>query len=146
MIAGIVVAGFGLASVYIAPLANFLIARFGLNQTMMIFGIAFFIVVCLLSTFLVDPPKGYVPGNGNAQKTAAAPAKSIDMSPTQMVKTRTFYKLWFMYFIGSGAGLFIIGGVAVMAKQSLGEMAWLVVALLAVGKCRRPGCCRYAFR
>ena len=34
MIAGIVVAGFGLASVYIAPLATFLIERFGLSQAM----------------------------------------------------------------------------------------------------------------
>ena len=133
MIAGIVVAGFGLASVYIAPLANVLIARFGLNQTMMIFGMAFFTVVCLLSFFLVDPPKDYVPAGKNPTAKKTKTVAAVEMSPSKMVKTGLFYKLWFMYFIGSGAGLFIIGGVAMMAKQSLGKMAWLVVALLAVG-------------
>ena len=133
MIAGIVVAGFGLASVYIAPLANFLIARFNLNVTMMIFGVAFCIIVCFLALFLVDPPPDYVPESTQKTSAGAKPVKTNNRSPMQMIKTKTFYKLWFMYFIGSGAGLFIIGGVAVLAKQSLGEMAWLVVALLAVG-------------
>jgi MFS family permease len=38
-----------------------------------------------------------------------------------------------MFFVGSGAGLIIIGGVAGMAKKSLGDLAWIVVALLAIG-------------
>ena len=55
MIAGLVVAGFGLASVYIAPLSNYLIASFGLSRAMLIFGVSFLTVVCLLSMFLVNP-------------------------------------------------------------------------------------------
>ena len=135
MIAGIVVAGFGLASVYIAPLANFLIARFGLSQSMLIFGVAFLAVVCILSMFLVNPPAGYVAaGEVPSTNTTAAPAApATDFSPSQMLKTGAFYKLWFMYFIGAGAALIIIGGVAGMAKQSMGDLAWLVVALMAVG-------------
>lgn len=135
MIAGIVVAGFGLASVYIAPLANFLIAKFGLSQSMLIFGVAFLAVVCILSMFLVNPPAGYVPeGAVPASNTpAAAAAPPVDFSPMQMLKTASFYKLWFMYFIGAGAALIIIGGVAGMAKNSMGDMAWVVVALMAVG-------------
>ena len=50
-----------------------------------------------------------------------------------IMKTKAFYKLWFMFFVGSGAGLIIIGSVAGMAKKSMGEMAWIVVALLAIG-------------
>ena len=61
MIAGIVVAGFGLASVYIAPLSNFLITSFGLSQAMMIFGFAFLIIVCGLGLVLENPPHGYKP-------------------------------------------------------------------------------------
>ena len=132
MIAGIVVAGFGLASVYIAPLANFLIAEFGLSQSMLIFGVAFLAVVCILSMLLVNPPAGYVAaGTIPSANTTAAPA--TDFSPSQMLKTGAFYKLWFMYFIGAGAALIIIGGVAGMAKQSMGNLAWLVVALMAIG-------------
>lgn len=134
MIAGIVVAGFGLASVYIAPLSHFLIGKFGLSQSMLIFGIAFLFVVCLLSLFLVNPPKGYV-AEETSRVDAHAPVavKTQDYSPMQMLRTSAFYKLWFMYCIGAGAALIIIGGVAGMAKQSLGDYAWVVVALMAVG-------------
>jgi MFS family permease len=141
MIAGIVVAGFGLASVYIAPLANVLISRFGLSQAMMIFGIAFLVVVCGLSMLLVNPPEGYKPEDEEKAVTkvskigkAAAPAKKTEnFAPFEMMKTKAFYKLWFMFFVGSGAGLIIIGSVAGMAKTSMGELAWVVVALMAVG-------------
>lgn len=135
MIAGIVVAGFGLASVYIAPLANFLIAKFGLSQSMLIFGVAFLTVVCILAMFLKNPPEGYVPTDeASTKKTAdAPPAPPVNYSPIEMLKTSVFYKLWFMYFIGAGAALIIIGSVAGMAKNSMGDMAWIVVALMAVG-------------
>lgn len=134
MIAGIVVAGFGLASVYIAPLANFLIAHFGLSQAMLIFGISFMVVVCVLAMFLINPPEGYTPQNAAPSQTnAAPPAVAADYAPLQMLRTAAFYKLWFMYFIGAGAALIIIGGVAGMAKKSMGDLAWVVVALMAVG-------------
>ncbi len=135
MVAGIVVAGFGLASVYIAPLSNFLIARFGLSQAMMIFGFAFLIVVCGLSLVLENPPRGYKPKETavKTKKQEKPPVKTEDFSPSDILKTKAFYKLWFMFFVGSGAGLIIIGGVAGMAKKSLGDMAWIVVALLAIG-------------
>jgi MFS family permease len=135
MIAGIVVAGFGLASVYIAPLANFLIANFGLSRSMLIFGVSFLGVVCTLSMFLVNPPDGYIPEDQtSAAEAAVTPsAPAVNFSPLQMLKSGSFYKLWFMYFIGAGAALIIIGGVAGMAKKSMGDLAWIVVALMAVG-------------
>ena len=133
MIAGIVVAGFGLASVYIAPLANFLIDRFGLSLSMLIFGVSFLLVVCILATFLVNPPEGYIPAAPAAAKRPSAAAAVVDFAPLAMLKTAAFYQLWFMYFIGAGAALIIIGGVAGMAKQSMGDLAWVVVALMAVG-------------
>lgn len=135
MIAGIVVAGFGLASVYIAPLATYLIKRFGINQAMMILGISFFCIISVLSLYIKNPPKGYVPvetPHKTTHKRTPIP-KAQELTPLQMLKTGTFYRLWFMYFVGAGAGLFIIGGVAVLAKESMGELAWAVVAFLAVG-------------
>lgn len=134
MIAGIVVAGFGLASVYIAPLANFLIGRFGIHQAMMIFGLAFLVVVCSLATMLINPPKGYVPPVKPGMSGRPAAVKPVEnYSPSEMMRTGAFYKLWFMFFAGSGAGLIIIGSVAGMARQSMGELAWVVVALMAIG-------------
>jgi OFA family oxalate/formate antiporter-like MFS transporter len=134
LIAGLVVSGFGLASVYIAPMSSYLIANYGLSTSMMIFGGAFMVVVCGLAQFLVNPPKGYSPEAPQSKEETAKPkAKAEDFEPMEMLRTRSFYLLWFVYLVGSGAGLMIIGNVAGMAKASLGEYAWVVVALMAVG-------------
>jgi len=92
-------------------------------------------VVCGLALLLVNPPEGYKPVEKESKKvTTLRPViKTEDFPPSEVIKTKTFYKLWFMFFVGSGAGLIIIGSVAGMAKQSLGNMAWVVVALLAIG-------------
>ncbi len=132
MIAGIVVAGFGLASVYIAPLAIFLMERFGLSQSMLVFGVAFMIIVSILAQFLENPPDDLVHENTGMQHTPAVHIP-MDFSPGEMLRTSAFYKLWMIYCVASGAGLMIIGGVAGMAKHGMGQMAWIVVALMAVG-------------
>jgi OFA family oxalate/formate antiporter-like MFS transporter len=134
LIAGLVVSGFGLASVYIAPLSSYLIKNYGLSTSMMVFGGAFLVAVCCLAQLLVNPPKGYSPEAPQAKDAEAKPKpKAEDFEPSEMLRTRSFYLLWFVYFVGSGAGLMIIGNVAGMAKASLGELAWVVVALMAVG-------------
>lgn len=135
LIAGIVVSGFGLASVYIAPLSEYLLKIWDLQKAMLFFGVAFLIVVCGLSTRLVNPPEGYVhpeAAMSKANKDAGARVHE-DQGPSEMMRTRLFYILWFVYFIGAGAGLMVIGSVAGMATKSMGEMAFVVVALLAVG-------------
>lgn len=131
LVSGIVVSGFGLAPVYIAPLATSLTSNYGLQNTMLFFGIAFLVVVSILSLFLVNPPKGYVPlETGKAAKKITGVE---DFSFKEMLKTPAFYILWFLYFIGSGAGLMVIKSVAEMAKASMGELAFISVAIMAIG-------------
>ncbi len=72
LIAGLVVAGFGLASVYIAPLSQYLLKIWGLQHAMMFFGIAFLLVVCGLSIKLVNPPAGFYPRK-RGQKSERCP-------------------------------------------------------------------------
>ena len=50
-----------------------------------------------------------------------------------MLRSGSFWKLWFIYFIGAGAGLMVIGNVAEMAKKSMGSAAFIAVAIMAVG-------------
>ena len=69
LIAGLVVSGFGLASVYIAPLATYLIGAYGINMTVIGLGIGFLVVVCGLAQLLVAPPQGYIP-EGTAKPVA----------------------------------------------------------------------------
>ena len=134
LIAGLVVSGFGLASVYIAPLATYLINQYGLSTSMLMFGGGFMVVVCLLAQLLVNPPVGFQPAEAApADKPAKAPASSVNVTPLDMLRNRNFQLMWFIFMVGSGAGLMIIGNVAGMAKASMGEYAWVVVALMAVG-------------
>jgi OFA family oxalate/formate antiporter-like MFS transporter len=134
LIAGLVVSGFGLASVYIAPLSQYLLGMWGIQKAMLFFGIAFLIVVCGLALNLANPPAGYVPaGSPKTSKARTSVASKADAKPSDMLKTRSFYTIWFIYFIGAGVGLMVIGSVAGMAKKSLGELAFLVVAILAIG-------------
>ena len=135
MIAGIVVSGFGLASVYIAPLAKYLLAEVGLQQAMMYFGIAFAIVVSCLGLFISNPPEGFIadPKAHALAKTATAAPAVTDLKPSQLFSNGHFYTLWLCFFIGSGAGLMVIGSAKGLAKASMGEMAFLVVVVMSLG-------------
>jgi OFA family oxalate/formate antiporter-like MFS transporter len=41
--------------------------------------------------------------------------------------------LWVAYFIGSGAGLMVISSISGMAKKSMGSLAFVAVAVMAIG-------------
>jgi MFS transporter, OFA family, oxalate/formate antiporter len=133
LITGIVVAGFGLASVYIAPLAKWLLGTAGVSTTMLIFGISFLIVVVGLSQLMTDPPAGYVPAGtpvGGKGKTAV---KAVDVPWQKMLSSGQFYVLWLIYFAGAAAGLTFISFAQDLGKASLKELAFIAVAVLAVG-------------
>ncbi len=133
LIAGIVVSGFGLASVYVAPLVKTMIQVYGLSTTLMILGIGFLIVVIGLAQFLRPPPSGYVPAGTLPAPTGTAAVKA-DYNPVEMLKTWQFYILWFMYACGAGAGLMIISKLSKMVDVQAGvSLGFVLVAILAVG-------------
>jgi len=134
LIAGLVVSGFGLASVYVAPLTTYLTGHFGLEKTMLVLGIGFLVVVMGLAQLLAPPPKGYVPAGTPIAKPGAAAAKKEDFTAMEMLKTWQFYVLWFMYACGAGAGLMIISKLAKIALDQAGlSLGFVLVAVLAVG-------------
>jgi MFS transporter, OFA family, oxalate/formate antiporter len=131
MVAGLVVAGFGLAPVYLAPLSEYLLRHYGLLNSMRIYGIAFTVIVCGLAQLLLNPPSGHVvmkPISGSAPKSTGA-----DKGPAEILGTPTFWVLWAVYFIGSGAGLMVISSVSGMAKKTMGTAAFIAVAVMAIG-------------
>ena len=131
LIAGLVVAGFGLAPVYLAPTSQYLLSHYKLQGSMLIFGIAFVVIVCGLAQFLVNPPAGFSAAPA-AAATAAKPA-AANASPADLFRSPLFYLLWVIYFIGSGAGLMVISSISGMAKKSMGDLAFVAVAIMAVG-------------
>ncbi|GAB6082791.1 hypothetical protein JCM30471_17050 [Desulfuromonas carbonis] len=133
LIAGIVVSGFGLASVYIAPLATYLLTAYGMQKAMLVFGIAFTVIVCSLALLISNPPAGFSVDAATTSTNKAPAKKVVDVPPSKLFADVKFYTLWLCYFIGAGAGLMVIGSAKGLAKASMGEMAFLVVAIMAVG-------------
>jgi OFA family oxalate/formate antiporter-like MFS transporter len=134
-IVGLVVSGFGLSPVYAAPLAKWMIGVYGLPHTVLALGIAFLLIVVLLSQLLVQPPKGFVPGILVAQTSvAAAVQKKDEFHPTEMLATVQFHLLCFMYACGAGAGLMIISKLAKIGdEQADFKQGFVLVAAMAVG-------------
>jgi MFS family permease len=148
MIAGIVVAGFGLASVYIAPLATRLLTFFenksiapdtgkeiiekGVSNTMIAFGVGFLVIVGLLSQLLKNPPGLTDKSNKNPQSKISSPPRN-EKNWREMLSSAQFYVLWIIYFAGASAGLTFISFAQDLGKKSLGELAFIAVAVLAIG-------------
>ena len=134
-IAGLVVAGYGCASVYLSPLTTKLLGSYGINKTFMILGIFFLVAICLFSQNLKNPPAGYVPPGMPAVSSPKHQAARHEYDWHEMVKTPQFYLLWLMFGFGSFAGLMMISSMAKIAAQQLPSvnLGFILVALVAVG-------------
>lgn len=137
MISGMVVAGFGMGSVWVAPLSKSLMANYGIQNTLLWLGIGMLIVIVGFAQFLKVPPAGFVPAESEsdqAVKTVAAP-KGADFAPREVVRTWQFYVLWLTFAFGAGAGLMIIGNLATIVGDQAAQPAItaLAVSVLALG-------------
>ncbi len=143
LVAGLVVGGYGGAALYIAPLAAWLIADYGLTGSFVILGIFFAIVVIIAGQLLAWPPAGYVPPA--SQAAAGAPGKTTmttyDWSAGEMVKTWQFYALVLMFIGTTQSGLLIIGSAMGIGKGLLGAAAaWTLVSFGGgINACGRVG-------
>ena len=143
LIAGLVVGGYGGAALYIAPLARWLIADYGLSGSFIILGIVFAVVVIIAGQLLGWPPAGYVPPGAPAPK-ASTPGKgamtTYDWSASEMVKTWQFFALVLMFIGTTQSGLLIIAFASPLAAPLLGALAWTLVSFGgAVNACGRVG-------
>ena len=126
-VAGVVVAGFGLAPLYIAPLTDLLLKKGGVGFATLFYSLFFLISVCGLAMLLKNPEEKALVAGKNS------PALQVSVQPLGLFFRKDFYLLWMIYFIASGAGLMVISSINGMAKKSMGEMAFLAVVVLALG-------------
>lgn len=127
LITGIVVAGFGVAPVYIAPLARHLLATYGVSASFRILAVAFSVAMLGMAQLIQDPPR--------AAPRKAAAGSAADATWREMIRTPTFWSLYLQYAFAATAGLMIIGHLAkIVAVQSGGSIkaGFVFVALLAV--------------
>jgi len=144
MIAGIVVAGFGLAPVVLAPLSAWLLDLFastsaqgvveqGVPGTMIALGVVIWAVVGGLSFLIRNPPEGLSVQPRQAAGAAAVRVHRPEYVWRDMLRTAQFWLLFVMYFCGAAAGLTFISVASDLGKHALGSLAFLAVVVLAVG-------------
>ncbi|HOO57594.1 MAG TPA: OFA family MFS transporter [bacterium] len=138
LIVGIVVGGFGLASVYVAPLTRYLVDNGGIASAFKILAVLFFLMLVIFAQFLKNPPEGYVaaaPAKKDDDKKGPAPAAAKDYTFGEMLKTPQVWLIWLMYCIGAGAGLMVISLIKGLSAEieTITIAGFIFVALLAVG-------------
>jgi len=121
IISGIVVSGFGLAPVYVAPLTTYLLDNFGIAKTFYFLGAGFLAGIMILAQLISNPPAGYKP----AEPTDAASKNkpkivAEDWDWKEMIKTKQFFMVWTIFAFGTFAGLLVIGQLSAIGIEQAG--------------------------
>jgi OFA family oxalate/formate antiporter-like MFS transporter len=142
LVTGIMVMGYGAGGALIAPLAGYLIHRFGWRDTFGILGAGFLVLATAGAALLRNPPEGWFPPGRVPGAKSPGAARGGDFRPGEMVRTGAFLRMWFGYAFGTAAGLMVIGHLAAFAQGAgfSARDAAFSVGVLAIGN----GCGRIA--
>ena len=135
IITGIVVSGFGLSTLYMAPLANYLTQTFTMFGAFRILGVSFIFIVMGLAQFLVAPKLSpdAAPLVKTTPKTSMPSDSQHQYKWQEMIKTPIFYIIWFIFLCGALGGLMIIGHLSkITALQSGQNFGFILVAFTAL--------------
>ncbi len=142
LVSGIVVSGFGLAPLYIAPLTTYLLSLYALSTVFMIMGAGFFLIIMVLAQLIRNPPKGYeikpvkVDQLKNDLKEREAGLYKVEYDWYEAYATTAFKRLWIMFCFGTFAGLLLIGQLAKIGFEQAGvQNAYMLVGIYAVFNC-----------
>ncbi len=152
LIVGLVVAGYGAAAIYIAPMAKLLITQYGITGSFVGLGVFFAVVVVIAGQLLATPPTGYTPPI--PANVHDGPKLGIrDIPAREMIRTWQFYALVFLFIGSAQSGLLVIANAAKLlehAAESRGFFAtnaWLLAAFGGfVNAAGRIGTGRYSDR
>ncbi|ADQ46373.1 major facilitator superfamily MFS_1 [Caldicellulosiruptor kronotskyensis 2002] len=127
---GLTVLGFGMSPLITAPIARKLIEVYGPQLTFRILGVVFLVVIILLSIPLKFPAK-----KEKSEVEFKNKKDEISYSTSEMVKTKTFWALWFCFVIGTLSGLMAIGISSPVGQEIIklsAETAALSVSIFAI--------------
>lgn len=100
---GLVLVGFGLSPLITAPIASYLVESQGIKRAFLIIGIAFLIIVPILS-LAIKYPELTIDDNASDKEDLQS-----EITTEEMVKTRAFKGLYITFVFGTMIGLMIIG-------------------------------------
>ena len=128
---GLMLAGFGGSALITGKIASLMIPAVGLPTTFLYFGIVFGIVLVILGLPFRFPVAGWKPAGWTP---AAGSVAAADFMPADMIKTPTYWGLFFCFMIGSIAGLMAIGISKPVGSEIIkisGETAATLVGVFA---------------
>jgi len=128
---GLTVVGFGLSPLITAPVARNLIASKGVMPTFITLGVAFTLIILVISLTMKMPPAQWAPAGQSAKTTGT----TLPASSTPLLQSRSFYGLWICYVIGTFVGLASIGIASPVAQEIINldpNTAALSVSLFAI--------------
>jgi OFA family oxalate/formate antiporter-like MFS transporter len=131
---GLAVAGYGAGSALFGPLSQLkLIPSYGLPATFKILGMIFLVMTMIGAFLLKNPPVGYKPAGWAPAAASKAAATTYEFTPSEVLRTPTFYFMWVAYALGTSAGLMVISQLVPFAKSVGVAVAALSTMTLVVG-------------
>ena len=131
---GLVVMGFGLSALFMAPLADTLIAAYGVPATFLLLGVLFLAVLVSAGALLAFPPADWKAPEAKAtSRRTWSPQAEVDSRT--MVRSPTFWIAWALYVLGTAGGFMVIGKAKPIAEEiglATGLLAIAAVQVLAV--------------
>lgn len=117
-ITGLAVAGFGGGAALTGPIAtNFLLKPYGLNNTFIILGIAYLVIVVVAAQFFRRAPDGYAPaGWVPAVKTPNA-RSTREYALSESLSSPKWYVLWLILALNVTAGAALISVASPLATK-----------------------------
>ena len=136
---GLTAGAYGIGTaVSVAPIAS-MIKTSGYQHTFIVFGLIQGAIVLVAALFLAKPPAGWAPPNWKekaVQVKARVHSSSVDMTPLQMLKSGSFYMIYFMMTLVAFGGLVVTAQINPMAVSYkvdkivvFGGMTALVLAI-----------------
>lgn len=128
MITGLAVAGFGFGATLWMAIADRLgpfgggelLARAGISNTFIIYGVAYLVLVSIGSIWMVFPPEGWIPkGWTPPAASSSTSAGTLNFSSREMMQTPQYYLILLTFTFSAAAGLMSIGLMRLWPQEAL---------------------------
>jgi OFA family oxalate/formate antiporter-like MFS transporter len=137
---GLAIMGFGFGAMIGAPIFNYIISSFGVENggiayTWFITGSVYIVVMFASASYLERPPEGWMPASMKADVESGKKKVVKDISQltaNEAVKTGPFYGLWIMMFINISCGIGVIYSASPLAQETIGLSAAAAAAVVGL--------------
>ncbi|MDO4552999.1 MAG: OFA family MFS transporter [Bacillota bacterium] len=134
-VSGLLLGGAAIGPVFCAPVATAVLSEAGVNTAYIIMGAIYAVLMFAVGWLVHVPAPDYKPEGWNPVITEARSPVGRDYRWNEMMKTPTFYMLYFLFIFACTPSLMMLGTVASIGQDQAAmtaALASLAVSLLAI--------------